>query len=156
MLRFGPHIDPMKIGNELEYGEDFKILWAAFKQPDMDQNQFAQDWIKFLSNYDSLWIVEDRNDNYPGNRGAVGMFLVKSDGFIIHPEFVPFKWATKRNIYRSVMAFLNWVRFSRDVGVCVVLSTQESKPLLWKMRDFGIMLTYIGNGVFALAGEKAH
>jgi hypothetical protein len=158
MLRKGPHIMPMELGDTTAYGRDMKILWAAFKLEfpghDLSQEEFAQTRIERFALYDSLWMVEDRNDAFPGQRGAVGMFLVKSDGFIIQPQFKPFKWATRRNVVRSVMAFLNWVRFSRDVGLCVFPATVEAKPMLWRMRDYGILLTYVGNGLFVLPGEK--
>ena len=149
----------MDIGDENGYGKDMGILWAAYKAGSFrnegwDQEEFARNMIMFLSQFDSLWIAEDRNDSYPNQRGAVGMFMVRSDGFLIQPDVDFFAWATKRNKLRTIVAFLNWVRFSKDVGLCVFGSMPETKNLFWRMREYGIMVTYVGNGMFCLAGEK--
>ena len=142
-----------------EYGRDMAILWAAHKAGtfglgEIEQDKFADVMIEIISQYDSAWVVDDRNDVYPAGRGPVAVILVKSDGFIIRPDVDYFKWSTARNILRTTVAFFNWVRYSKDVSLCVFGSTPESKNLYWKMRDYGIMVTYVGNGMFALAGEK--
>lgn len=142
-----------------DYGKDMKTLWAAHKAGtfglgEVEQDKFADVMLDVISQYDSAWIVEDRNDAYPAKRGPIGVILVKSDGFIIRPDVDYFKWASKRNILRTTVAFFNWIKYSKDVSLCVFDSTPESKSLYWKMRDYGIMVTYVGNGMFALAGEK--
>lgn len=149
----------MSIVEGEDYGKDMKILWAAHKAGSFNlgnvaQEDFAQVMLDILSMYDSAWMVEDRNDAYPSKRGPVAVILVKSDGFVIRPDVDYFKWSSKRNILRTTVSFFNWVRFSKDVSLCVFGSTPESKGMYWKMRDFGIMVTYVGNGMFALAGEK--
>lgn len=141
------------------YGKDMAILWAAHKAGsfglgEVEQSQFAQALIDAIVQYDSAWIVDDRNDSYPSGRGPVAVILVKSDGFVIRPDVDYFKWATPRNALRTTVAFFNWVRFSKDVGLCVFGSTAQSKNLYWRMRDYGIMVTYVGNSMFALSGEK--
>lgn len=142
-----------------EYGRDMAILWAAHKAGtfglgEIEQDKFADVMIEIISQYDSAWVVDDRNDVYPAGRGPVAVILVKSDGFIIRPIVDYFKWATKRNMLRATVAFFNWVRYSKDVSLCVFSALAEDKNLFWKMRDYGIMVTYVGNGMFALAGEK--
>lgn len=150
----------MEIGDENAYGRDMAILWAAhragsFSLPqDTPQEDFAEAMIEAIARYDSAWIVEDRNDTFPSRRGPVALILVKSDGYVIRPDVDYFRWATTRNILRTTVAFFNWVRYSKDVSLCVFGSTPESKNLYWRMRDYGIMVTYVGNGMFALAGEK--
>ena len=142
-----------------EYGRDMAILWAAHKAGtfglgEIEQDKFADVMIEIISQYDSAWVVDDRNDVYPSGRGPVAVILVKSDGFIIRPIVDYFKWATRRNMLRATVAFFNWVRYSKDVSLCVFSALAEDKNLFWKMRDYGIMVTYVGNGMFALAGEK--
>jgi hypothetical protein len=149
----------MQIGDASGYGPDMGILWAAYKAGSFgfegrNQTEFAESMLEFFSAYDSIWMVDDESNAYPTKRGPVGMFVVRSDGNIIQPDFNHFKWASKKNIMRSIVSFLNWVRFSKDVTLCVFGSNNESKQLYWRMREFGIMLTYVGNGMFALAGEK--
>jgi len=149
----------MSIVDGDDYGKDMGILWAAhragsFGLGDIEQAQFAEAFIAGAADYDSAWIVEDRNDSFPSGRGPIATILVRSDGVVIRPDVDYFKWATARNILRTTVAFFNWIRFSKDVSLCVFGSTPESKSLYWKMRDYGIMVTYVGNGMFALAGEK--
>lgn len=150
----------MDFGDGEDYGKDMAILWAAHKAgsfgvPDnLDQTQFAEAMLDVLCKYDSVWVVEDGNDSYPDKRGPVALVLIKSDGFVIRPDVDYFKWATARNVLRTTVAFFNWVRYSKDVSLCVFGSTAQSKNLYWRMRDYGIMVTYVGNGMFALAGEK--
>lgn len=150
----------MDIGDETAYGKDMAILWAAHRagsfdlSQDTDQNAFADTIMEIIARYDSAWIVEDRNDIFPARRGPVALILVKSDGYVIRPDVDYFKWATHRNMLRTTVAFFNWVRYSKDVSLCVFGSTPKSKNLYWRMRDYGIMVTYVGNGMFALAGEK--
>jgi hypothetical protein len=149
----------MSIVDGEDYGKDMGILWAAHKAGtfglgEVAQEDFADVMLEVLSKYDSAWMVEDRNDVFPSGRGPVATILVKSDGFVIKPDVDYFKWASHRNVLRTTVAFFNWVRYSKDVSLCVFGSTPESKNLYWKMRDYGIMVTYVGNGMFALAGEK--
>jgi hypothetical protein len=149
----------MSIVDGEDYGKDMGILWAAHKAGtfglgEVAQEDFADVMLEVLSKYDSAWMVEDRNDVFPSKRGPIATILVKSDGFVIKPDVDYFKWASHRNVLRTTVAFFNWVRYSKDVSLCVFGSTPESKNLYWKMRDYGIMVTYVGNGMFALAGEK--
>ena len=149
----------MAILEDDEYGRDMAILWAAHKAGtfglgEIEQDKFADVMLEIIAQYDSAWVVDDRNDVYPAGRGPVAVILVKSDGFIIRPIVDYFKWATRRNMLRATVAFFNWVRYSKDVSLCVFSALAEDKNLFWKMRDYGIMVTYVGNGMFALAGEK--
>lgn len=149
----------MQIMDGTNYGKDMAIMWAAhkagsFQLPDVPQEDFAQAILDTLVQYESAWIVEDDNSKYSSGRGPVAIILVKTDGFVIRPDVDYFKWASKRNVVRTTVAFFNWVRFSKDVSLCVFGSTPESKPLYWRMRELGIMVTYVGNAMFALAGEK--
>ena len=149
----------MDIGDESAYGKDMKILWAAYKagsfeiKEGLSQDQFADLIIGYLSAFDSVFIVEDKNGSFDG-RGPVAAVLVVTDGGVIRPSVEFFKWASKRNRLRSVVAFLQWVRYSKDVGVCVFGSTVSSKNLFDRMREYGILVWHIGNGYFGIAGKK--
>lgn len=149
----------MQIIDGTNYGKDMATLWAAhkagsFKLHDMPQEEFAEAILETLMQYDSAWIVEDSSTKYSSGRGPVAIILITTDGFVIRPNVDYFKWASPRNVVRTTVAFFNWVRFSKDVSLCVFGSTLESKKLYWRMRELGIMVTYVGNKMFALAGEK--
>ena len=148
----------MDVGSESAYGRDMKILWAAYKAgsfdlPDWDQTEFANHIIDHLSKYDSVWIVEDLNKVFSG-RGPVAVILVRTDGSMLIPDVDYFKWATHRNVLRTAVTFFQWIRYSKDVGVCVFGSNSKSKNLYERMREYGIMVWHIGNGYYGLAGKK--
>lgn len=148
----------MDLGDGESYGKDIGILWAAHKAgsfglPEMSQSEFANHILMKIAEYDSAFIVEDKNREFV-EKGPVALILVRTDGEIIRPDVDYFKWATKRNVLRTAVGFFQWVRYSKDVGVCVFGSTRESKPLYERMREYGIMVWHIGNGFFGLAGKK--
>lgn len=148
----------MDIGDESSYGKDMGVLWAAYKAgsfglPEMDQDEFAEYIINRFSMFDSIFIVEDANPVYKG-RGAVAVILVTADREIVRPDIDYFKWATSKNVLRTTVAFFQWIRYSKDVGLCVFGSTQKSRKLYERMREYGIMVWHIGNGYFGLAGRK--
>ncbi len=149
----------MDIGDETSYGRDMGILWAAYRAGSFDlpegwdQNEFAEKMVSHLSLFDSIFIVEDQNPAYKG-RGAVAVILVCADRAIVRPDIDYFKWATRRNVLRTTVAFFQWIRYSKDVGLCVFGSTQKSRKLYERMREYGIMVWHIGNGYFGLAGRK--
>lgn len=148
----------MDIGSETSYGKDMKVLWAAYKAgsfdlPNWSQDEFAKHILLHLSNYDSVWIVEDKNKVFT-DKGPIAVILVRTDGSMLIPDVDYFKWATPRNILRTAVTFFQWIRYSKDVGVCVFGSNSKSKNLYERMREYGIMVWHIGNGYYGLAGKK--
>jgi hypothetical protein len=159
VLKDRPNIRPMDIGNEESYGKDMGILWAAYKAgsfampEDLTQEQFATYIVDFAIQFDSVFMVEDRNPAYK-EKGPVAVIMVKTDREIIRPDIDYFKWATAKNILRTTVAFFQWVRYSKDVGMCVFGSTLKTRKLYERMREYGILVWHVGNGYYGLAGRK--
>lgn len=155
-----PNIRPIEIGDETGYGKDMGVLWAAYKAGnfewfgEMEQEDFAQAIIYELSRFDSLWIVEDKNSAFSSGKGPVAIYGVHAKSFTIEPHVIHFKWASKRNIVRTVLSFFQMVRYSKDVACCVVIGTPETVAFFRRIREFGILLWHIGNDIFCLAGRK--
>ncbi len=149
----------MDIGDESSYGKDMAILWAAYKAGSFalpegwGQEEFAEKIVAHFSLFDSIFMVEDANPAFNG-RGAVAVILVTADRDMVRPDIDYFKWATRRNVLRTTVAFFQWIRYSKDVGLCVFGSTAKSRKLYERMREYGIMVWHIGNGYFGLTGRK--
>jgi hypothetical protein len=148
----------MDIGDENGYGRDIGILWAAYKagsfdMPEMGQDEFANAVMDYLSGFDSVWVVEDKTKQFAAGRGPVAAVCVAVDGAVIQPKAHVFKWASKKNILRGVVAFLQMIRYSKDVGACVIFDSQRN-AMLDRMKRYGLFLWHIGNGVYCLAGRK--
>ena len=149
----------MDIGDEQSYGKDMGVLWAAYKAGSFalpagwEQSEFAQRIVDYFSIFDSVFIVEDKNPAFQ-ERGPVAVILVTSDREVIRPDIDYFKWATGKNMLRTTVAFFQWVRYSKDVGLCVICATSKSRKMFERMREYGIMVWHIGNGYFGLAGRK--
>ncbi len=143
-----PHIRPVQIYDGSQYHKDIKILWVAYqKEPiysfpkGLDQEQFAKH-VEALSQTRELMIAEDFNDGYP-DRGPISLFGVYDFDWKIEPHVYFFKWATPRNILRTIVAFLQYVRHSRKIGCCVVHCLENSKNLFDHVTTYGV-LHYVG------------
>lgn len=131
------------------YGEDMKILWAAykagsFKAPkDMDSNQFAE-WILIQARaFQTLWIGEDESKAFKAGRGAVAVVGMNAQGMLITLEAQPFKWATRRNVLRSSVAFLHMITMSNKTGVVMVKGDDKTRALLDHLGDYKLLF-YVG------------
>ena len=159
VLKDRPNIRPIDLGDETGYGKDMGILWAAYQAGSfgfagvLPQAEFAETIINHFSLYDSIFIVEDKNAAFNG-RGPVAVILITSDREIIRPDIDYFKWADAKNVLRTAVTFFQWVRYSKDVGLCVFGSTLKTRKLYERMREYGILVWHVGNGYFGLAGRK--
>jgi hypothetical protein len=141
------------------------ILWAAYQAgsmpaipPDTEQQEFADLALGWLERFQSAFIVEDKTTVFRDGKGPVGMYLVTNDGFVIKPFWVPFKWATKRNILRSIVGFIQYIKYSSDVGLCVFLTTEAEKPMMMRQKRYGHNLWFVGNSpyneIWCIAGRQ--
>jgi len=121
--------------------------------PEMDQDAFAEQVIGHMVQYQSLFIVDDDNKQYSSGRGPVVAIFVSSDGEIIKPVWHVFKWATNRNKLRTFVTFLQMVRYSKDVALCVIFDELKSK-LMMRARRYGLLLWEVGNGTYCITGRK--
>jgi len=149
--------------------EDMWILWAAYKEgsfpemPEMDKELFYSVIRSRLSNYQCLYLVEDNNKKWKAGRGPICIIGANSDGWKYLPHVEYFKWATKYNIIRTTVCFLNWISFQKDVGICIIESLENTVNLFKYMKSF-IGLNFVGTipggdprgtvYVFSLLGKK--
>lgn len=148
---------------------DRSILWAAYKAGSFDipeglvDTEFLIALAQRFGNNDLLWVVEDDHKGFKSGRGPVSLVGIKTDGWTYRPSAVFFKWASKRNILRCWVAFFQFIRSRKDVGVCVVEVREKEKEMPFRMRDYGLLFPRgrIPNGspdgdvfVFSITGKK--
>lgn len=141
-----PNIRPLEIYNGNEYHKDIKILWVAHKRkplygirPDASEDEFVK---MVVSEPSELLVIEDENSQYKGH-GPIGVIQVNGDGWKIQPHAFFFDWATKKNILRSAVSFLQWARCSRQIGSVLVFVLDEGKNLYDRVCTYGV-LHYVG------------
>jgi hypothetical protein len=141
------------------------ILWAAYQQgsmpeipPNTDQQDFAELILSWLEGFQAAFIVEDKTPAFREGKGPVGMYVLTNDGFVIKPFWVPFKWATRRNVLRSIVGFIQYIKYSSDVGLCVFLTTEAEKPMMMRQKRYGHNLWFVGNSpyneIWCIAGRQ--
>lgn len=143
-----PFIRPLMIYDGDKYHKDIGILWTAHQKkpfysisPRIDQHHFADEVIGLAKQAD-LFMAEDDNTGYRG-RGPVALILAQTDGWRIEPHMETFPWATGRNILSISIAFLQYIRYSRKVGVCIVRSLDDSVEFFKHCETYGV-LHYVG------------
>ena len=144
-----PFIRPLNIYDGDKYHKDMGILWAAYLRDeyydfpkDMSQEEFAN-YVEEISKTTELLMIEDFNSGYK-NRGPVAFVMVYyPDYWRMQPHAVFFSWATPKNILRASVAFLQKVRYSRTVGVCIIHALQKSKNLFDRCIQYGV-LSFVG------------
>lgn len=139
-----PFIRPIQIFDKDKYHKDIGILWVAYQKkpfqwlkPNLNQEQFGRK-IEDVSKNEELLVAEDHNKNFKVP-GMVGLFSVTSDGWKYEPHVQFMPWASKKNILRATVSFLQYIRYSKKVGVCVVHSIEESLPLFDKCCEYGVL-----------------
>ena len=144
LLKNRPFIRPLQIYDGSNYHKDMSILWAAHKHkpfysidPDLSQERFASE-IDSFSKQVELLLIEDDNNSFDSGRGPVCLVGVSSDDWRSEPKAEFFHWASKRNILRSTVTFLQWIQYKK-IGVCVVRSLEDSKNLLDHCRLYGVL-----------------
>ncbi len=111
------------------------FLWAAYRMglwddhmpPDMSQPMFEARIIEMISVADFDWIVEARSGD--GVR-PVGLILAQAflDGRRIEPHIDWFPWATPRNRFEGIAAYL------REVGkrFKILIYIEEREQAFWE------------------------
>jgi len=87
--------------------------------------------------FDLLWIIEDDTKRLKAGRGQIGLVGIRTDGWTYEPTAFFFKWATPKNILRSLVGFFQMIRYQKDVGVCVVKTTDFK--LLARLKSYGVL-----------------
>jgi hypothetical protein len=137
--RTNPHIRPVDLAR------DAWVLWAAYDlgsfpalKPDpqkpgafADQKAFYEYFAAFAAGKASVLVVEEDHKYFRERRGPVALISLDNyGGWRVEPQFDFFHWATKRQRLAAVVSFLQMVRYSREVGVCVLRAPEHEKGLL--------------------------
>lgn len=165
-----PNIRPLEVLDKNGYHKDVAICWLAHsKKPfysfrETEQDGFAAEILEASRTVDLL-IAEDKSDYYQNGFGPIALIGVHSDGWRFMPHVSYFPWATKKNILKITVAFLQMIRYKKQVGVCVVRSMESTANLFHHCRKFGV-LHYVGvipggdprgdEYIFSVKGKKTH
>ena len=123
---------------------DNKFLWAAyqngsFQLPEgLSQTEFLVEMTKKFGAFDLLWVIEDENKGFRSGRGQVCLVGLKTDGWTYQPSAAFFKWATPRNVLRSLVGFFQMIRHQK-VGVCRVEVLEKEMKLLMRLKEYGVL-----------------
>lgn len=151
------------------YGEDMGVLWAAYKansfqlKPGLEPTEFGN-YIRLLAgSMTDAVIAEDVSNEYESGKGPIAFIGIKSDGWRYEPHVDYFAWATPRNKLRVTVSFLQFMRYHKEVGVCVVRSLAPHVNLFKRASKY-TLLNYLGKifkgtprgdeYVFSVAGKK--
>ena len=164
-----PHIRPLEVYDGDKYHQDLALLWVAYqKNPfqwldkGLNQNQFAKA-VEEIYRSEDLMVSEDNNRQFKDKKGVVALFSIRTDGWKYEPHVQFMPWATKKNILKATVAFLQYVRYSKKVGCIVVYSLENSLPLFDKCCEYGVLhrVGPIPNGdprgdewVFTIRGKR--
>lgn len=124
---------------------DANFLWAAYKNDSLplpaglSQNEFLLELAKKYGAFDLLWIVEDDSKSFKSGRGQIGLVGIKTDGWSFSPQAVFFKWATPKNVLRSLVGFFQMIRYQKNVGVCRVEVLEKDMKMLQKLQKYGVL-----------------
>lgn len=158
-----PHVRRLEILDGEQYTRDMAVLWAAyiagsFPWPQgMTQEQFVQAVEAMLAQFSQVWIVDDDSSAFGNGRGPISLIGTKSDGLTLTAEGLPFKWASKRQIMKQAVAFLQMIRKSSKVGVCFIRASTQTFNLMKHLQRYDVA-HYIGKiaadaFLFALRGR---
>jgi len=138
-----PFIRPLSV-------DDLWVFWAAYKEgsfenapADLEKDAFYSWVLEALKLHTSTLVVEDMNGRFKNRRGLVCFISLNVIGSRIEPTFVFFKWATKANLLRASVQFFNWIRYNKQVGVCVAKSLKAQTTLFHHVKRYGV-LNFIG------------
>lgn len=132
-----------------QYSKDMGVLWAAYKAgsfsmpPLLTQEDFVKLIEESFKEFQHMWVIDDDNNAFSSRRGPVALVGANSVNLIVEPKFLFFKWASKRNILRSVIAFLNMIRNSKKTGIALVRTTKDKMTLPDHLKKYD-MLYFIG------------
>lgn len=130
---------------------DIGILWVSYKagsfgelRQDLTQEQFLAFIDEMRSRFTDLWLVEDDNGAFPtSKRGPVMIVGTVRTGMTVKAEWNPLAWASKRNMLRCVVSFLNMTKHSKKNGVCLISSKKQDRKFWFHFRKYDL-LHYIG------------
>jgi hypothetical protein len=123
---------------------DNKFLWAAYQKgsfqlPEgLSQTDFLIEMQKQFGDFDLLWVIEDDHKGFRSGRGQVCLVGVKTDGWAYQPSAAFFKWATPKNVLRSLVGFFQMIRHQK-IGVCRVEVGEKDMKTLARLKEYGVL-----------------
>lgn len=160
-----PFIRPMRIVDGDSYHPDVSFLWLAYKRRPfiwMDGGMGQQDFAERLKDYDLL-VIDDRNSKFKSGSGIVTVICELTDGWKLEPHAEHMPWASTRNQLRSTVAYLQYVRYSKKVGACIVYALDRYEKFYNTCCEYGVLhrVGTIVNGdpkgdvvVYSVRGKK--
>ena len=79
----------------------------------------------WATRHSSVLMIEENHRYFKAKRGPVAMVTIDNFGWQVEPQFDFFFWATKRQRLAAIIGFLQMIRYSKQVGVCVVKVGQK-------------------------------
>jgi len=139
-----------------DLAKDAWVMWAAYDLnsfPSIPKNEhlskedrrseFFRILQAFAAHKSSALIVEQDHKYFRDRRGPVAVIWLDNYGWRIEPQVDFFFWASKRNRLAAVVSFLQMVRYSRDVGVCVVRTERKGVNFCdHVMEDYDLLRPY--------------
>lgn len=142
-----PVIRRLEILDGDQYSKDMGVLWAAYKagsfpiEAGMSQEQFVRAIEE--SPYQQTWIIDDKNKSFSSGHGPVALAGTNAAGMIVEVRGVFFKWASRRNILRSSVAFITMIRGSKKTGIVLVRTPKQKMTLPDHLKQYDL-LYYMG------------
>lgn len=145
---------------------DLAVLWAAYKLSEgedslkalgeMDQEQFTDKIIQYISSKYAAWMIEDNNYKYKDGYGPVGLMVASYNGWEMEPHFMPFPWATPRNRMKSIVGFMMMARYEKGVGVLNVYTGEEGRDFFSRVgKKYGVMY-FVGKVPRGMYGDDKY
>lgn len=146
------------------FTKDIGILWAAYTAgsfkdlpDDLDQAAFLSA-IEGLQQEKVVWLIDDFNPAYKDKRGPVAMACTATQDLMVHAEGCAFKWATKRNVIRCSVEFLQMVRRAKSTGICMVKCNKSTATLMKHLNKKYRVINFIGQAakdsfLYAIPGK---
>jgi hypothetical protein len=158
-----PTIRPLEIVTDSgEFGRDMAVLWAAYRKgsfpnsQEMDQEAFTTHTLSYFTQFEFAWIVEDRNAKYSDQYGPVGMVAANYDGWTLEPHWIPFTWSTHRNRLRTLVVFMQWARYKKDLGLVLIKAEEKHKRAFDHISERYGSINYIGEIPHGDIGRDLH
>lgn len=122
--------------------DDLLWLWTSYKlenpETEHTEQSFIQEFGNVFLSYDFVYVIEDGNKKLPENHGIIAFVygVVDDDGWKYEPHVHYMMWATKKNILRTTIAYLQKMRFSKQVGFISIFAKDKHKNLFDKAWEY--------------------
>lgn len=126
--------------------KDMWVLWAAYDlgsfktmPQGLTKAQFRDLVMTVAKAKSSCLVIEDTTKHFKEGKGPVGFITIDNYGWRVEPQADFFMWATPRMILRCNVAFFQMVRYSKDIGVCLVRSLESTANLFKNVKKYGLL-----------------